>query len=84
MNETVAKRQSNRLYITGPARRDLVGIAKWSQQKFGEAAAQRYRTLILQALEDIKENPMRPGSQERRDLMIDGARTYHLSPARAA
>ena len=49
---------------------------------FGEAAALRYKTLIAQALEDLGSNPIRPGSQERADIPLENARTYHLSFSR--
>jgi toxin ParE1/3/4 len=50
---------------------------KWSEEKFGSRAAQRYRALLKQALGDIAADPERPGSMERPEL-ITGARTYHL------
>jgi toxin ParE1/3/4 len=50
---------------------------KWSEEKFGSRAAQRYRALLKQALRDIAADPERPGSMERPEL-ITGARTYHL------
>jgi toxin ParE1/3/4 len=52
------------LRIAGPARRDIANILKLSQTEFGEAAARRYATLIVQALEDILADPNRPGSME--------------------
>jgi plasmid stabilization system protein ParE len=53
----VAKHPVLKLQITGPARRDIATIAKWSLREFGEAAAMRYRTLIRQALLDIEADP---------------------------
>lgn len=55
---------------------------KRSHQEFGEAASLRYQALILQAIRDIGEEPDRPGSTERPELMIDGAKTYDLSFSR--
>lgn len=55
---------------------------EWSIQKFGERAALRYDALIKQALKDIGEDPERPGSKARPEIMIEGARTYHLSFSR--
>jgi toxin ParE1/3/4 len=78
----VAKHPVLKLQITGPARRDIAAIAKWSLREFGEAAAMRYRTLIRQALLDIEADPERPGSDKRPELMIEGVRTYHLSFSR--
>jgi toxin ParE1/3/4 len=57
---------------------------KKSSQEFGEAASVRYRALILQALSDIANDPQRPGSQARPDLLLEGARAYHLSFSRRA
>jgi toxin ParE1/3/4 len=49
----------------------------WSQERFGERAAARYRGLLKQAIHDIAADPERPGSQARPDL-ARGIRTYHL------
>jgi toxin ParE1/3/4 len=50
---------------------------KWSEEKFGSRAAQRYRALLKQPLRNISADPERPGSMERPQLST-GARTYHL------
>ena len=55
---------------------------KRSREEFGEAASLRYQSLILQALRDIGEDPKRPRSTERPEIMIDGAGTFHLSFSR--
>jgi toxin ParE1/3/4 len=68
--------------LTRTAQRDVIAILNLSRQEFGESAAGRYQALIKQAAIDIGDNPVRPGSQERPDLMIEGARTYHLSFSR--
>lgn len=39
--------------------------------------------LIRQALLDVEADPERPGSKERPEIMIKGARTYHLSLSRS-
>ncbi len=49
---------------------------------FGPAAAARYRALITQAVRDVGEDPERPGSQERSDVLVKGARTWHLQLSR--
>jgi toxin ParE1/3/4 len=49
----------------------------WSQERFGERAAERYRNLLKQAIRDIATDPARPGSQNRSNL-ARGVRTYHL------
>jgi toxin ParE1/3/4 len=70
------------LRVTGPARQDIARILKQSLQDFGEAAAERYATLLSQALADIAADPDRPGSRARPEIMISGARTYHLEFSR--
>ena len=64
--------------ITHTAQRDIKAILNWSRKEFGEAAAERYQALIKQALRDIGADPERPGSRERPEILIEGARTYHL------
>lgn len=49
----------------------------WSQERFGERAAARYRDLLKRALHDIAADAERPGSRERPELGR-GIRTYHL------
>ena len=68
--------------LTGPAKRDLSGLMEWTAQEFGERAALRYDTLIKQALKDIGADPERPGSKQRPEIMVRGARTYHLDLSR--
>ena len=73
------ERRSRRLEVrlTRTAR-DVKAILNWSRREFGETAAARYKALIKQALRDIGADPERPGSTERPEIMIEGARTYHL------
>ena len=42
----------------------------------------RYNALIRQTLIDIAADHQRPGSKERPEIMIEGARTYHISLSR--
>ena len=79
----MAKKRSLRFHVTGPARRDIASIVKRSLQEFGEAASLRYSALIRQALFDIGADPEWPGSKERPEIMIQGARTYHLEFSRS-
>ena len=72
----------NRVYLTLTARADLFRVMEWSVKEFGDRAALRYDALIKQALRDIEEDPERPGSTEKPELMIEGGRTYHLSFSR--
>lgn len=46
------------------------------------AASLRYRAFIGQALLDLEADPERPGSKARPDLLVEGARTYHLALSR--
>lgn len=71
------------LHITGPARRDIAAIIRWSLEHFGEAASRRYESLIFQAFRDLQADPTRLGSKERSDLTVPGVRTYHLALSRA-
>jgi hypothetical protein len=43
----------------------------------------RYRALIKQAVHDIGDDPERPGSKGMPDILVDGARIYHLEYSRA-
>lgn len=52
-------------------RRDIQNTVAWSQKQFGVAAAERYTALIRQALRDLLEEPMRPGTRSRSDLAPD-------------
>lgn len=55
---------------------------EWTVQEFGSRAALRYDALIKQALKDIAADPERPGSTKRPEIMIEGARSYHISFSR--
>ena len=66
-----------RVILAPAARRDIIDILKWSEEKFGRRAAARYRALLKQALRDLAADPERPGSAARPEL-ASGARTYHL------
>jgi toxin ParE1/3/4 len=66
-----------RLVLSSAARRDIYVALTWSEDRFGEAAADRYRELLKQALRDVTADPERPGLLERSELG-NGIRTYHL------
>jgi len=78
----VAKKRLSPLSLAPAARDDLREVLRWSQQKFGGPAAVRYRALIKQAVRDVRTDPERVGSKERPEIMIKGARTYHLGFSR--
>lgn len=69
--------------LTATAQRELAAVMEWSAEQFGARAALRYDALITQALKDLSADPERPGSTERPELLIEGARTYHLTFSRA-
>jgi len=77
------KRVLPQLSLAPAARQDVREALRWSERKFGETAAARYRALIKQAVRDVGEDPKRPGSKERPEIMIEGARTYHLQFSRS-
>ncbi len=49
-----------------------------AESKLGYQAKLRYEALLIQALRDIESEPFRPGSTERPEIVIKGARTYHI------
>lgn len=71
------------LKLSPDARQDIRDISRWSELQFGKDAATRYRALLVQALRDLEADPARIGSIERPELMVSGARTYHLSFSRS-
>jgi len=67
--------------ISRKARADIAAILAWSNDVFGHHAMHRYKSLIGAALEDLAENPLRPGSDSRPELGLD-CRTFHLIHSR--
>ncbi len=67
--------------ITAPADRDFLDIMDWSTEQFGAAAADRYESLIGQALIDLGEDPFRPGAKHRPEIPTD-IYIYHLVSSR--
>lgn len=70
-----------RVVIAPAAEADIKEILHWTIANLGDLAAKRYRTLIIQALDDLGSDPMRRGSTVRQELS-SVARTYHLSHSR--
>lgn len=66
-----------RIVLAPAARGDIREALIWSEERFGERAAARYRDLLKQALRDIAADPERPGSRKRPEL---GRKicSYHL------
>lgn len=79
----MAKARTYEVHLARAARRDFLAIMVWSFREFGERAALRYDALLKQALLDIGEDPQRPGSKERPEIMTASARTYHLAFSRS-
>lgn len=63
------------------ARRDIKEALKWSDENFGQAAAQRYKQLIGVVLSEITANPELEHSYDLRGLQA-GIRLYHLRHSR--
>ena len=61
----MAKKPSLQIHVTGPARRDIAAIVKWSFREFGAAAALRYEALLKQAVRDIGADYERQLSRTR-------------------
>ena len=79
----MAKKRGLTPSLAPAALQDVREILKRSEERFGKSAAARYGALIKQALRDIGADPERPGSKERPEILIEGARTYHLSLSRS-
>lgn len=56
---------------------------EWTVQQFGARTALRCHALIKQALKDIGADTERAGSKELPDIMMEGARIYHLEFSRS-
>jgi toxin ParE1/3/4 len=65
-----------RLRIASTARGDMEDLLAWSEERFGQAARQRYEALSC-ALLDIAEDVARPGVTARPELGSD-VFSYHL------
>lgn len=63
--------------FTGPAKRQLDDILDESEEKFGLMVRERYASLVVQALEDLLDNPARPGVRH-----VAGRLHYHLRHSR--
>lgn len=47
--------------LTGPAEVELDGILDWSERNFHEVGRRRYAVLLVQAMQDIADDPQRYG-----------------------
>jgi toxin ParE1/3/4 len=69
-----------RYHLSFAAERDIREIARASLDRFGSQAADRYRALILGALQDLADDPERRGSRPAGEAG-GGIRFYHLRHA---
>jgi toxin ParE1/3/4 len=67
--------------LSPEAEQDIEAILVWTHEKFGERVRRRYEELLVQAILDVADNPVRLGKLERPDL-AKGAKTYHLHHSR--
>jgi toxin ParE1/3/4 len=70
-----------RFRLSPPAERDIEAILAWTHEHFGERGRLRYEALLVRAIQDVADDPPRPGSRARPEL-TPGARTYHLRLSR--
>ena len=70
-----------RYRLSAAAQADIVAILAWTHEQFGEAARNRYESLVVAALRDIAIEPLRAGSIERPELG-KGVRSWHLRLSR--
>lgn len=70
--------QKYRVDLTDPALADIEDILRYTLDKYGRKMAQDYDRLIRQALRDLGQNPMRPGSKARPEIH-EAIRSYHIS-----
>lgn len=66
-----------RVHLSGHAEKDLLGVVRWTSQRFGAPQARDYRNNILKAVFELKSGPDVPGSRARDDL-LPGLRTLHV------
>ena len=75
-------KRGSRPVLAPAASDDVRAVLQWTARSFGEAARARYQALIKQAVRDVGVNPDRPGSKEHPEIMIHGARVYHMGFSR--
>ena len=72
-----------RLRVAPEAQRDIDGLLAFSEDRFGAAAADRYRNLIDTALRDLRADPDRPGVRAI-DAFGRDLRSLHLNTLRSS
>ena len=71
----------HRYRLSPYAESDIEAILAWSETQFGEKSRLRYEALLVQAIQDVANDPLRPGCIARPELS-HGAFTYHLQFSR--
>ncbi|MFW3894882.1 type II toxin-antitoxin system RelE/ParE family toxin [Pseudomonas putida] len=66
-----------KLRISRQARSDIAEILRFTQDRFGDGARQRYQQLLQAGLSAISEDPERAGSIAREEIAA-GLRSLHL------
>lgn len=74
-------RRVKRIRIAAHAARDIDHLIADSRERFGPAAAERYRRLIGVALRNLAADPARSGVIQRGDIQ-QGLSFYHLRHSR--
>lgn len=73
------------LRLTARARRDIDAILRRSTTVFGEDAAERYRTLLIRALQDIRADPFCRGIRlvhtRRQSVLLYALRSVRMPVA---
>ncbi len=65
------------LRLTPAARADLKAVAKYSVKTHGLRTAEAYDSLIKQTFTLLRDDPFRPGSADRSEI-VEGMRSYHI------
>jgi len=65
------------LHLTNAAIEDIAGIWHYTATTYDRRHARAYSSLIKVAIRDIREDPSRPTTQAR-DELVYGVRSYHV------
>lgn len=67
--------------LSRPAEAQIDEILNWSQEKFGEIARERYAALLVQAMQDVANNP-RQKSVLWKSMPTGEVGVYHIRHSR--
>jgi toxin ParE1/3/4 len=65
------------LALSSLAEQDLIGIARYTLDTWGERQLEKYRSLLNQAFLDLARDPKRSRTKPRPEL-FSGCRSYHV------